>query len=63
MVNRVVRADVAIRELRPAPPPRPISVAMAADYRSAAATAMVEVLREVSVEWVDTRQPLPALTV
>jgi DNA-binding transcriptional LysR family regulator len=63
MVNRVVRADVAIRELCPAPPPRPISVAMPADYRSAAAGAMVDVLREVAVEWVDTRQPLPALTV
>src|ERR1700722_17194351 len=50
MVNRVVRADVAIRELRPAPPARPISVAMAADYRSAAAGALVDVLREVRVE-------------
>jgi DNA-binding transcriptional LysR family regulator len=61
MVKRVVRTDVAIRELCPALPPRPISVAMAADYRSSAAGAMVDVLREVAVEWVDARQPLPAV--
>jgi hypothetical protein len=36
---------------------------MAADYRSAAAAAMVEVLLEVADEWVSTRQPLRATAI
>jgi DNA-binding transcriptional LysR family regulator len=52
MVARGVREDVVIRALDPATPPRPIQVAVPAGYRSAAAAAMVSVLREVSDEWV-----------
>jgi DNA-binding transcriptional LysR family regulator len=58
MVTRVVRADVVIRPLEPALPPRPIVVAMPADYRTAAASAMVAVLREVAEEWVAAREPV-----
>jgi len=61
MVARVVRADVVIRELDPPPPARPINVALLADYRTAAVSAMVEVLREVADEWVAARAPLPAI--
>jgi len=59
MVTRVVRADVVIRSLDPPPPPRPINVAMPTDYRTAAASAMVDVLREVADEWVAAREPAP----
>jgi DNA-binding transcriptional LysR family regulator len=52
MVVRAVRADVIIRALDPPPPPRPILVALPAGYRSAAAEAMLAVLREVAAEWV-----------
>jgi len=58
MVTRVVRADVVVRELDPPPPPRPIVVAMPTDYRTAAASAMLDVLREVAGEWVAARVPL-----
>jgi DNA-binding transcriptional LysR family regulator len=61
MVARVVRSEVVIRELRPAPPPRPINAAVPADYRTAAADAMLAVLLEVAEEWVDARTPLPAV--
>jgi DNA-binding transcriptional LysR family regulator len=61
MVTRVVREDVVIRQLEPPPPARPIMVALPADYRPAAATAMVEVLREVAAEWVEGRDPAAAI--
>jgi DNA-binding transcriptional LysR family regulator len=59
IVTRAVRDDVVIRELDPAPPPRPISVILPAGYRSPAASAMLEVLTEVAEAWVRDR---PALT-
>ncbi len=58
MVTRVVRADVAIRVLDPSPAPRPIIAAMPTDYQTAAALAMVDVLREVAEEWVAARPPV-----
>jgi DNA-binding transcriptional LysR family regulator len=58
MVTRFVRADVVIRTLEPSLPPRPIIVAMPADYRTAAAAAMVAVLREVAEDWVAAREPV-----
>jgi DNA-binding transcriptional LysR family regulator len=61
MVTRGIRDDVAIRPLDPAPPPRPILVAMPAGYRSPAAAAMLTVLREVSDAWIAER-PVVAAT-
>lgn len=61
MVTRVVRADVVIRALDPPPPSRPIVVALPTDYRTAAAEAMLEVLREVADEWVAARAPVPGV--
>lgn len=58
MVVRVVREDVVIRELEPAPPPRPILVAMPAGYRPPAVAAMLDVLGEIAAEWVAERAPL-----
>ncbi|MGI8863692.1 MAG: LysR family transcriptional regulator [Solirubrobacteraceae bacterium] len=58
MVCRGVRDDVVVRELDPAPPPRPIMAALLAGYRSPAAAAMLTVLREVSDEWVAERPAL-----
>jgi DNA-binding transcriptional LysR family regulator len=55
MVCRGIRDDVVVRELDPAPPDRPIMVALPAGYRSPAAAAMLTVLREVSDEWVAGR--------
>ena len=52
MVCRAVRDDVVVRELDPAPPPRPISAALPEGYRSPAAAAMLSVLLEVAQEWV-----------
>jgi DNA-binding transcriptional LysR family regulator len=52
MATRGARDDVVIRVLDPPPPPRPILAALPFGYRSAAADAMLEVLREVSAEWV-----------
>ena len=52
MVTRSVRDDVIIRGLEPAPPPRPISAVLPRGYRSPAAAAMLEVLLEVSEQWV-----------
>ena len=60
MVTRGIRDDVAIRPLDPAPPPRPILVAMPAGYRSPAAAAMLTELREVSDAWVAERPGLAA---
>ena len=55
MVTRGVREDVVVRPLEPAPPPRPILVALPSGYRSPAAAAMLTILREVSDEWVAGR--------
>lgn len=44
--------DVVVRALDPAPPSRPIVVALPAGYRSPACAAMLEVLSEVSRAWV-----------
>jgi DNA-binding transcriptional LysR family regulator len=62
MVARGVREDVAVRDLDPPPPSRPILAALASGYRSAAVDAMLEVLREVSEEWVQG-QVTPAVPV
>jgi DNA-binding transcriptional LysR family regulator len=51
MVTRGIRGDVAVRVLEPAPPPRPILVALPSGYRSPAAAAMLTILREVSDAW------------
>lgn len=58
MVARSVRQDVVIRELEPTPTPRPISAVLPAGYCSAAAAAMLEVLRVVSERWMLDRVPL-----
>jgi DNA-binding transcriptional LysR family regulator len=58
MVSRGIRDDVVVRRLEPAPPGRPIMVAVPAGYRSPAAAAMLVVLREVSDEWVARRSVL-----
>jgi DNA-binding transcriptional LysR family regulator len=55
MAARGIRDDVIIRQLDPAPPPRPIMVALPGGYRSPAVEAMVEVLEEVGDEWVASR--------
>jgi DNA-binding transcriptional LysR family regulator len=58
MVSRGARDDIVIRDLHPAPPPRPIGVVLPAGYRSPAASAMLGVLREVSADWVRQAPPL-----
>ncbi len=55
MAARGIRHDVVIRELEPAPPPRPIMVAVPSGYRSPAVQAMISVLHEVGAEWVAGR--------
>jgi DNA-binding transcriptional LysR family regulator len=62
MVTRAVRGDVVIRELEPAPPARPISVILPKGYRSPAAEAMLEVLRDVGEAWVSDRPALAERT-
>ena len=52
MVARGVRDDVVVRSLDSPPPARPINALVPAGYRAASAEAMLEVLREVSDEWV-----------
>jgi DNA-binding transcriptional LysR family regulator len=56
MVARGVRHDVVVRELDPAPPARPILAALSSGYRPAAVAAMLDVLAEVSEEWVAGRE-------
>jgi DNA-binding transcriptional LysR family regulator len=63
IVTRAVRDDVVIRELDPAPPPRPISVILPVGYRSPASGAMLEVLLEVGEEWVRDRPALAERTI
>ncbi len=58
IVTRAVRGDVVIRELDPAPPPRPISVILPAGYRSPAAERDARVLQEVGEAWVRDRPAL-----
>lgn len=58
MVARGAREDVVIRALVPPPPARPILAALPVGYRSPAAAAMLEILGEVSEEWV--REPAAA---
>ena len=60
MVSRGIRDDVVVRPLDPPPPARPISAAVPVDYCSPPATAMLEVLREVSDSWVAERSELAA---
>jgi DNA-binding transcriptional LysR family regulator len=55
MVARAARDDVVVRALAPPPPARPILAALPVGYRSPAAAAMLEILREVSEAWV--REP------
>ncbi len=61
MVARAVRDDVVVRTLDPAPPPRPILVALPAGYRPAPVVAMLTLLREVGAEWVAGRLRIPAM--
>src|SRR5438105_15681719 len=56
MVARGVRDDVVVRELDPAPPARPIMAVVPGGYRAPAVSAMLDVLREVSDEWVSARE-------
>jgi DNA-binding transcriptional LysR family regulator len=58
MVARGVRDDVIVRQLDPPGPARPILAALPRGYRSAAAVAMLEVLREISAMWVADRPVL-----
>lgn len=58
MVARGAREDVVIRALVPPPPARPILAALPVGYRSPAAAAMLDILGEVSEEWV--REPAAA---
>jgi DNA-binding transcriptional LysR family regulator len=57
MAARGVRGDVVIRELDPAPPPRPIMVAVPAGFRTPAVEAMIVMLSEVAADWVASRRP------
>ena len=61
MAARSVRHDVVIRALDPAPPPRPILVAVPAGYRSGPVVAMLRQLEAVGAEWVAGRMPVTAL--
>jgi DNA-binding transcriptional LysR family regulator len=63
IMTRTIRDDVVIRELDPAPPPRPISVILPVGYRSPAAGAMLEVLRGVADSWVRDRPALAERTI
>jgi DNA-binding transcriptional LysR family regulator len=58
MVARDLRQDVVVRELDPSPPGRPILAVVPAGYRSPAAAAMLDVLQEISDEWVARGSPL-----
>jgi hypothetical protein len=58
MASRGVREDVVVRALEPAPPPRPIMVAVPAGYRSPSVAAMLAILHEVGEQWVEDRERL-----
>lgn len=55
MVSRGMRDDVIVRDLDPSPPSRPIVAVLPSGYRSPAAAAMLDVLRDISMEWVAAR--------
>jgi DNA-binding transcriptional LysR family regulator len=64
MIARAAREDVVVRTPDPALPPRRISAAVPAGYRSPAVSAMLQTLLELAPDWVagqvDTGQaPLP----
>ncbi len=61
MAARTAREDVVIRMLEPAPPPRPILVALPVGYRSPAAAAMLTVLHGVAERWAAGRILRPAM--
>jgi DNA-binding transcriptional LysR family regulator len=52
MAARGVRDDVVVRQLDPAPPSRPIIAVVPSGYRSPAVGAMLEVLGDITEEWV-----------
>ncbi len=58
MVTRGIREDVVVRRLEPAGPSRPICAVVPAGYRSPAVAAMLDVLHEISAEWLSTRELL-----
>jgi molybdate transport repressor ModE-like protein len=60
MVARGVRDDVVVRALDPPAPSRPIQAVLPTGYRSPAASAMLDVLREISEAWVARRLALAA---
>ena len=60
MVCRGLRDDVVVRPTVPAAPARPIAAVLPEGYRSPAAAAMLDILREVADEWVATRSTLLA---
>jgi DNA-binding transcriptional LysR family regulator len=61
MVARGVRDDVVVRDLDPPAPARPILAVLSSGYRSPAAAAMLDVLREVCDAWA-SRCLAPAAT-
>lgn len=52
MAARGAREDVVIRQLDPPPPARPIIAVVPGGYRAPAVEAMLDVLGEISAEWV-----------
>ncbi len=62
MVARGVRNDVVVRQIDPPSTTRPIMVALPTGYRSPAAMAMLDVLREISAAWVAGRPIAPERT-
>jgi len=64
VVRRGLRDDIVVRELDPLPASRPIGALLPSGYRAPAVAAMLEVLREVSDDWVHGRifDRVPALS-
>jgi DNA-binding transcriptional LysR family regulator len=52
MAARGVRDDVVVRQLDPPPPSRPIIAVVPSGYRAPAVSAMLEVLGDITEEWV-----------
>ncbi len=52
VARQAPREDVVIRALDPPLPPRPVAAAVPAGYRSPAVTAMLEILLELTPDWV-----------
>jgi DNA-binding transcriptional LysR family regulator len=61
MATRAIRDDIIVRALDHPPPARPILVALPSGYRSPAAAAMLEILREIGDAWVAERPSLAAV--